>query len=314
MPDPTPTNPPSPPASPGSPSAMLAHMKTPNIACPPFSPEVLRWQMSVDSLCRWSLFVVFVIAMMFLSPGSSADSSTIGTPAFVLAIGVSMIWIAMGSVNTTVARQIPLISHWIDTAPAQAESLLASALQRKPLHHAVRVLLYQRLAALRFRQGDYAQAAAICDELLRQPLSSMSSRLIQKVPGLGNIGGASLRPSLLLMLAESHLLRRDLHSAYACLVQLHQMPISMGEQLHRNSLQTRYEVSAGLYQAALANLREKVRLAELMPTTQCGTMHAMLALAAYRAGDQAAADWLFARAQLLCVPDQLASLRTQGLA
>jgi hypothetical protein len=302
---------------------MRLHMKLPNIPCPPFSPATLRRQLFIDSLCRWGLFLFFMIAMILLQwPDVTTDNSQdthmvvstgVGMPLIILGVGSTFIWIAMGSINTSVARQIPIISAWIDAAPAQAESLLAASLQRKPLHHAVRMMLYQRLATLRFHQGDYAQAAAICDELLRQPESSASSRLLQKIPGLG-ISAATLRPSLLLMLADSHLLRRDLFSAHQCLVQLHHTPLNIGEQLHRNALQTRYEVAAGLYAAAVTNLPEKIRMAELMPTPQCGSIHAMLALAAHRTGNQPVADWLFSRAQLLCGPEQLASLRTQGLA
>lgn len=315
MPDPSSPNPPSQPASQepaaqGSKNAMQLQMHAPNISCPPFRAEELRRQMSFDSLCRWGLFLLFVFSMTLITPGESEEGP--GSPAFALAIGISLIWIAMGSVSTSVARQIPLISQWIETAPAQAESLLATSLKRKPLQRAIRILLYQRLAALRFKQGDYAQAAAICDELLRQPVASKSSQLMQKIPGVGRTG--SLRPALLLMLTESHLIRRDFYNAYQCLVQLHQIPLEMGESLHRNALQTRYEVASGLFANAVSNLREKVHLAELMPGPQSGTMHAMLALAASRIGNQDAANWLFARAELLCPPGQLVQLRAEGLA
>jgi hypothetical protein len=176
-----------------------------------------------------------------------------------------------------------------DQDPVGAEAILAAALQRKPLHRVLRLMLYHRLAVLRHRQERWGEAAAISQAVLRYRLGP----------------AGAVRVHLLFLLVESRLNARDLAGAHAGLLELHAMPLGLAEVLQRTALQTRYEVAAGYDDQALSNLESKVQAAELMPALQSGGLHALLAEAAQHRGQMDLATWLQRRAELLLNPQEL---------
>ncbi|CAN0363210.1 unnamed protein product, partial [Ectocarpus sp. 4 AP-2014] len=144
---------------------------------------------------------------------------------------------------------------------------------------------------LRHRQRRFDEAAEICYALLCEDLRGPA---------------ASVKPHLLLMLAESKLESRDPAGAYHALDALYHTRLSLVEALQRLALQTRYELMIGAHDSALHQGKRKIELAELMPLAQCGAMHAMLAYAAEQSGQTKIAAWLWERTKLISPPALLA--------
>lgn len=258
-----------------------------------FSERTLVAQLRRDALLRWGSFALLLVGF-FAAMTLDDDGFTAGMLGALIVLGL---WLAMNVISARVSREIPRISALIESDPAAAEAQLAQALQRRPLVRWVRLMLYQRLAALRHRQRRLGESAAICRALLRH--------------GVGR--GRAARAQVLLMLAEAALEHRDLTQAYFCLIELHRTRLSLVEALQRLALQTRYEVAARHHHAALHAVNQKVQLAEIMPPPQCVAMHAMLATAAAAAGRPELHRWLDDRVQLLADPDMLKDLVARGL-
>lgn len=256
---------------------------------PAFAPRRLREQVRIDAALRTAMFLglgaALVVSSLLDRPGQAQWGS-------VLLMGVLGVWVWVGSVNTRVTQWLPLISSVLERDPAEAEGLIAQGLSRRGLQRALRMMLYHRLALLRHHQGRFAEAAAICQTVLEYPLRQAESS----------------RANLLLILAESRLESGDLAGAHWSLSQLHTLRLSVVEWLQRMALQTRYEVLAGQDAAALAELEQKLRMAELMPALQCGAVHVMLASAAHRSGQSMLAGWLERRAKLLMNESQIAAV------
>lgn len=261
----------------------------------PFDPLAFQRRMALSQLAHrvgvgltlLSFALVFVFPMFGL---------TIADP-FVALLAVAIVpavWLPVAITTAKTARVLPEIGALIQQQPERAEQRLAEALCQRPLLRPTRLLLYHRLATLRHRQRRFDEAAAICQQLLYQPLVGPA---------------AAARPSLLLMLTECLLAQRNLAGAYEALDALHRTRLGLAGAIQRLALQTRYALLAGHHDHALEHGRRKVELAELMPPPQCGAMHAMLATAAHRAGRQQLAQWLWERTELLAPPGLLDQLR-----
>jgi len=140
---------------------------------------------------------------------------------------------------------------------------------------------------LRHVRNEHAEAVAICNAIL-------------SLPNLG-MGGA-LRNRLLLILADSSLRMGDLATTWPALNELASRPLELTESLQLLEIQTRYEVTCGYDQQALGSLENKVATAELLPPSQCATMHRLLGDAADRCGYRHTSRWLHDRANLLTPP------------
>ena len=255
----------------------------------PFSPRQLRWQVLADGMLHWTAVLLLLLALWAII-GLAHDQPVL----YVLPVVVLLLaWVLVNRVSAGVAHELPRLSAMIVAEPAQGERWLAAAMRRRPLLRWVRLMLYHRLAILRHRQRRYAEAGAICRAVLGYRLGPAEHA----------------RPSLLLLLTEAALERRDLMLAFASLRELHHTRLGLTEALQRLALQTRYELAAGLEAMATEGSERKLRLAELMPAAQCGAMHAMLATAAQRTRRDALARSLWARAELLASPRQLEQFR-----
>ena len=259
---------------------------------PPFEPRRLRWQIRRDAATN-GLVVVGGVALIVLlvSMGPQSTLAAVG----IMAVAVAG-WLALGLMTARVSRELPRITLLIESDPAAAEDLLARQLARRPLLRWVRLLLYHRLALLRHHGHQFGETAAICQSVLAQPLGP----------------ARQARPHLLLMLAEACLEAGHLPGAWTALMQLYHTRLGLTEALQRLALQTRYEVDAGYNDLVLHGLDGKLQMAELMPVSQCGTMHVLLAVAADRAERPEIAQRLWERARLLCNPEQLEQLRQRG--
>ncbi len=252
---------------------------------PAFSPGWFRTQLRLDGIIRALLLAGLVIAM-FVSISYEENPSFWWILPFIFILAT---WLSINSISARTSRLLPQLTLMVETNPTSAEPLLAYHLRYRPLFKWLRLMLYHRLAMLRHRQGRFEEVSRICGSILSRPLGPAEH----------------LRPHLLLLYTESRLERGDLSGAYHGLVQLYWTKMNLIEALQRLALQTRYEVMAGYYQAAIQQITRKVHMAEIMPPHQCGHMHAMLATAANAASETELAHWLWERAKLLCTSDRI---------
>lgn len=259
---------------------------------PPYEPKVFQRQMRLDALVRWSIVVAVVAYVMVavFAEAFGANESSVLSILILLVLGGA--WVAASLNSAKVWQRLGGITAMLEQSPKAAEREIAWCLRRWPLHRAVRLLVYHRLAVLRHRQQRFAEAAAICQAVLAWPLGAAEQA----------------RPHLLLMLVEAKLECGDLVGAYHGLLGLYRARLSFMESLQRMALQIRYQLTAGYDDLTLQGIGHKIQLAEMMPAPQCGVMHAMLALAAKRAKRGELAKWLQRRADLLCWPQQLKTL------
>lgn len=247
--------------------------------CPPFDPRRFRAMMTLDASARWG-GALAIAACIVAAPLFGADSAVATLLALVV---IGAIWVMLTGTSANVWRRARSLPMLIEQDVAEAESLLAELIDKKPLQKQVRLGLLHRMAMLRHRQQRYAETDAICRTLLDERLGPQQR----------------IRPHLLLMLVESNLMLGNLPGAYHGLAEMASMKLNLIESLQRLALQTRYELGVGRADAALYRLPHKLAMAELMPAAQAGAMHAMLADAARHNGADSLAQWLGERAQLL---------------
>ncbi len=272
----------------------------------PFTPQLLLRPLAVDSALRWLMLGALLLAVF---NGGESPLLPLGPTGWnIIVLVLAVIWVSSSTGSTRVAQQIPQLGPMIERDPAAAEAALATLLPRRMLQRPVRLLLFHQLAGLRHRQQRFGEAAAICQTLLSQIPSQSRNGL--RLPGILP-AGQNVRAQLLLMLAEARLHCRDLFGAWVALAELSRCNLNLVESLQRLALQTQYEVAAGHDAHALWRLNEKISHAELMPGPQCGAFHAMVAVAAERTGQTELAQWLSARAELMCTAEQLTQLRRE---
>lgn len=251
--------------------------------CPPFDPVRMQRQLWFDAAARWATFILVIAAILFFQAG-------VGSVEFwLLMLPVVILWIAINAPSGKTAALMPQINAWLESDPPAAETAIAQALERRPLQRQLRIQLYHRLALVRHGQSRLEESSALCRALLELPLGATERH----------------RPQLLLMLTEARLLQNDLVGAYLALVELSRLKVGLVESLQHLALRTRYEVMAGYASQALAGLPRKIQDARMLPASQCGAMHLLLAAAARQVDDQPLYDWLMRRAQLLCEPEKI---------
>lgn len=257
---------------------------------PPFDPAAFNRRIAVDDVLRTAMIGLAIAAGLaaLLMPDIGIVSGLIA-PGIILAL-----WLWWSASTAKAGRALAGVADVMAADPQHAEQLIQDAIRVRPVMRWARLLTYHRLAGLRHLQKRYQESAAISLCLLAQPLKGPA---------------ASVRPHLLLMLAEAQLELGNLPGSYHALAHLQQSRLSLTEALQRLSLQTRYELAASAYDAALHRSKAKVELAELMPAAHGATMHAMLATAAERTDQTRLANWLWQRAELLAPRDLYERLR-----
>jgi hypothetical protein len=175
--------------------------------------------------------------------------------------------------------------------PAEADRLLGVVLRRVSVIARHWTIALRLLALARAGQGRGEDARRLAAEALRPR-------------GLPKAEADGLR----LLLAAGALDSGDLPAAHAALSHV-APPLSLADSLRVLELQTDYCLRVGAWPHAMADLPQKVELAELMPADTAASVQAMLALAARRLGQTGWADWLTRRAALLCDPATLVRRR-----
>ncbi len=271
------------------------------VAKPAFDPHRIRRELTIDATVRGTVLITAAAAILIAS-AAEPEQGPLTWWLLLLVVGV---WMLISGPNAKVVRQIPPITDMIAAGRASAGPTLAAAIRRRPLVRAVRLALYHRLAMLRHRQRRYAESAMICHAVLVEcPKLSDQSSPTPTRPGTSAHTGERMRIHLLLMLVEARLSLGDLMGVYVTLVELHRHKLNLLELMQLQALQTRYELACGYTDRALERVREKVRLAEVMPVALGGAMHAMLAAAARQQNQPDLAHWLRRRTAMLVSHEQ----------
>lgn len=250
--------------------------------CPPFDARRFEREFELDAFWRWGAIGLLLLLMVVFQMGLPMSDM------WLMMLPVMAVWVAISMPSAKVVPLLPQINSWLDNDPVAAETAIATALARRPLHRHLRVQLYHHLALLRHYQMRLDESSAIAHALLTRRMGPAER----------------YRPQLLLLIVEAKLLQYDLAGAYPALVELSKLKLSLIESLQHLSLRTRYEVAAGYDGPALVGLPGKIEMSQMMPANQCGTMHLLLAIAAKRQGDEPLHNWLCRRAELLCEPAQ----------
>lgn len=272
-----------------------------------FEPATMRRQLMIDAFVRWmiSFMAISCLLLAMTAQPSGATSLTL------LALVAIATWFYIGTIGSHIAQQVPQTTLLIEQNPVAGETQLVQALGQRILPRSIRLLLYHRLAMLRYRQRRYEEVVIICqnlqNEMARSPQTPWMTARDKTGPMSGPVAGIRheqlIRHHLLFMLVDASLQTRRLTDAYLALVGLHQCELRLADLLQLLLLQTRYEVAAGYATRSLQRIDQKVAMAELMPVAQCATMHALLAIGAHESGQSARYNWLISRADLFCEPD-----------
>ncbi|MFG0247716.1 MAG: hypothetical protein ACF8OB_02425 [Phycisphaeraceae bacterium JB051] len=248
------------------------------------SSDDLQRQLQRDQILRWLTLLGIPAASTIVLAWFDLTPDPLGFGIMIMA-GT---WMMLNFISARAWQQVSNMAELFAIDPEHAEARIAIVLQSKPLARQVRLLTWHRLATLRHQQKDFDQTIAVCQSVLMHPLRNAHP----------------VRQHLLLMLTEAQLARGDAYGAYMSLSELSHQQLSLTHSLQKLALQTRYLLMVGYDEAALADLPGKVKMAELMPTLQCGAMHVLFYVAASRSGQTPQADWLHERSRLLLSQEQ----------
>lgn len=258
---------------------------------PSFHPNDIDRALQFDQLLRGitlvGLFGLLVAVVI------SNITSWIAMVVFIL---VMLGWFALNTISGRVYQALDQVTQLIEAQQTpqdlnQAEAQLTQLMAQRPLVRWLRLLIFHRLAMIRFRQERYAEALTIVNTILGHPVSRRFAPVAQ------------LRPGMLVMAIEAALELNQPALAYPALLTLYELErrgqLPMAEQLQRLHLQTEYEWRIYALDAMLQDVELKIRRAEIMPGIASGEMHLWLAEAAEHAGDGKLSHWLRERADLL---------------
>ena len=173
------------------------------------------------------------------------------------------------------------------------EQRIERTLSAFSLFKSVKLLGLHHLAMLRHAQNRYQESALLCRTVLGQRL--------------GTLAGLSKQSRL--MLADALLALDDFRGAYDAIIRLYDQRLSLGEALTLLRIELDYESRVAAWPQMLANVRNKIELAELMNAAASARSQALLALAAKKLGRQDLSDWLRERAELLADVEALKNER-----
>jgi hypothetical protein len=197
----------------------------------------------------------------------------------ILVVGIMLSFRSVRSTQFNAEFPLLLASKQYDVA----ENRLEQSLRSFSIFKTVKLMNLHQLAMLRHAQNRWADAATLCQVLLRHRSAQRN--------GLGK--------SSQLMLASSLLALGDLRGTYDSLLRLYQQRLSLGEALRLLVLQLEYESRIGSWPHMLSGAGTKVQLCELMPPAESSRCYALLAEASDRVQRPQWAQWLRHRSELL---------------
>jgi len=244
----------------------------------------LRRDLRIATLTRLALIGLFAFGLV--AAAAATDERLRLTWLWTVTMVAAIIWALLTIASTKQIRAANQASaHLASGRLDLAESQLRTALRIFSIYSPAKLLACHNLAVLAHGRGEFIAAAELCTGVLRQ-----ARRL-----------GGSARRTTRMLLADCKLSLNDVVAANAALQGLdvmdERMPLS--ERLMLLPIRVRCDVTAGSHEVAVQQLREKVRLAELLESPRAALVHALLARACRCLGRPAEAEFLHARACLL---------------
>jgi hypothetical protein len=234
--------------------------------------------------------MIAAVSVLLVPVVFSAMGKSVPFDGMLALMVLGAIWIALGLQSMRSSR---LVAHSPMLIAAgefdAAEQHIAGALRSFSIFRMVKLLSLHHLAALRHAQNRWQDAAEICRALLAQR----------------KVSPAGLGKSTRLILADSLLEMGDVNGVGACIGELYQQRLSLGEALNLMLVQLDYESRLSAWSRMMQGAATKVGLAELMPTSKAARTQALLALAARKVGRGDWEDWLRRRVELLIDPTEL---------
>jgi len=212
----------------------------------------------------------------------------------LMLILLTVIWSTLGyhsMKNSRMAASSPslIAAGQFDLAEYQIEK----SLKNFSLFRTSKLLSLHHLAVLRHAQRRWADAAELCNALLRQRLGSL----------------VGLARQSRLVLADALLEMGDVNGSYEAIAGLYQHRLTLAEALSLLHVQLDYQWRVNAWDQMLAGLKNKVEMAELMKTANGARSQAFLALAAKRSGREGLCAWLRRRVELLVDVSELTAAR-----
>lgn len=170
-----------------------------------------------------------------------------------------------------------------------AGELLAGIFRGFCLHKPVILMACHNLAVILQRRREWLAAWQFC-ELVRSQGSKRYSEL--------TVVNEAVR-------ANCSLALNNLPATYESLLVLSRLPLSISERLGGLLAEITYGIRSDHSEQIMADLPNKVALAQLMPTEQAGLAHGWLALAAHITGNVGRRDWLWQRTVLYRPAEEL---------
>jgi hypothetical protein len=239
----------------------------------------LRRDLALSAVLRFGLLAtaLFCLALPLLGVASSGGSSW---PLFA----VFLVWMALFYRSARGSRLAAIAPQLIAAGElAEAEQSIHGALRSFSLFSSVKLRSLHSLAALRHAQKRFGEAAMLCRELLRHRLGTL----------------APAARSARLILADSLLEAGDIAGAHQPIAALYSERLSLHEAVDLTSVQLKYLAGIGQWDLMLQELRAKLDLIELMAPPSCFKSHALLAMAAEKAGKTDLLQWLLLRLKAL---------------
>jgi hypothetical protein len=207
---------------------------------------------------------------------------------------VAGLWIALSLRSWQSTRLTAGVPHLLASGEFdEAERQIDRSLRAFSLFGPVKLVALHQLAVLRMAQGQFADAGALCREVLAHRM--------------GRFGGLSR--SSRMMLAQAALEQGEAGEAAGPLASLRGERLSLAESMNLVQIELDYQTRSGQWHAALAGFMGKVQLAEVMPSASAARIQALLGLSAARSGRADVARWLRRRAELLSDPADLVRQR-----
>ncbi|MCK4871334.1 MAG: hypothetical protein KAS72_01295 [Phycisphaerales bacterium] len=238
-----------------------------------YDGQRLRRELGSLSLMWLTLFTALVVGLM-LSSGAA------GMVILGLAL-VFWLWANFSTIRADAYLREAAGALSVDD-PQATLSALSLALRTFTIRRASKLLAYQQLSVVRYRQGRFAEASGLCWALL--------ATLRRRLPMRGRIW---------LVEAECRLQLGDLAGTHRALCEAHAHRLHLSETLHLLAVQTAYESACGQDARLLSNLDAKVALVRMMSPGDGSAVLVHFSMAATRRGLTDTATDLYRHAELL---------------
>lgn len=211
---------------------------------------------------------------------------------FAVFIGTLVIWALMIVSSARVGRYVRTAGALLSLGQLDdAEVWLRRVLERFSMSARTKIIACQQFASLFFRRDDHPNVVKICSELLKQRLTRLHSIWI----------------NTRLMMADSLLMLDRVPEAYDAIRPVYDAPLSLSDRMKLLPIQLRYELASDHASAAVQELPEKLRIAELLDSPRAALVHALLAEACRRSNMPEHQAFLTRRAWLYHDLDELVS-------